>query len=796
MTPPPFTFDSPAALWAGLGVAAAAVVVVIVRRPALPPLTLGLGLLALLLLAAAAGGPVWRRPRVGDVVVMVDLSPSTRVARFRDLTLLRERVRQLLGGADHRTVYFADGDAAVAPDDLAGGERLSDAAVDRTAWPPPAADAVLLFSDARFDLPPWAPPTHVVVDPALEAPEDAAVERMEARGGELAVTARNTAGPRAMAIAAAGEVDAEEVTVPAGGAVITKPLDSTAEEVVARLSRGDRWPENDALSLVPPPPAMAERWWVGGRDGGEGWRTFYPGELPYEAVAYLAPSVIVLDNVAAAALTDGRRQRLRQYVTELGGGLVILGGDEAFAAGGYAGTALDALSPLASHPPRPAAHWVFLIDSSGSMNAPAAGGRSRWAAAVDAVARAAATLPPQDLVSAAGFAAGVEWWVRGRPAAEAASQPLPPAGARPSGPTELRRALEAVVPAGGDTPVELLVLTDANAPLEDPAPLVEAMREAKTRLHLLDIGDAAGAGLPALRQIATETGGTLLREAEPADWAAAVRRLTRSAAPDLLVQEPARVEFTGPLAGLPPRTVMPPWNRTWLKPRATAVATGMPPAAGPSAPDPPPPPGPLAATWQAGEGKVSAVGFSAPGEEAEPFARLVARPPRDPRLRIEWDAAAKLVLSVDALDPESGYMNGLALSLEIRDAAGDGSAARDAVAGAAARTIVDVPQVGPGRYEVSVDAPNAPAIALLRRDGDVVDRAAVPGRYAREFDEVGNDRRAMRELAGRTGGSVVEPSATGPLLLPRAVTPVPLTSPAATAAAVCLAAALVRWRVA
>ena len=666
----PLTFDSPAALVVGLLIAALGVGVAVYRNPAAPALTKVLGAVGLLLLAAAAGGPAWRRDEPREVVVMVDLSPSTRTAQYRDPAALRARVRQLLGDAPHSISYFADGAVDIARH--ADGTPRPDAAAARTTFVPPSVDAVLLFSDARFELPAVAPPTYVVVDPALQDPPDAA--------------------------------------------------------------------------------------------------------------AYLLPSIIVLDNVAASDVGGVQQQRLRQYVRDLGGGLVILGGDRAFAAGGYAGSALDALSPLASHPPEPATHWVFLVDSSGSMNAPAGGaGGTRWQAATAAVAAALPALPPQDVVSVGGFAAAVDWWVRGTPAEAARAGGLPPPGARASGPTELRAALESAASGAAQGPrVEVLVLTDANAPVERPADLAAVMTRSNVRLHLLDIGDAAGAGLPGLRQVVAETGGTLLREAEPGGWGAAVRRLARAASPDLLVREPAPVEFVGPLAGTPPRMAAPPWNRAWVKPGASEAARTT---AGGRA---------VAAAWAAGEGRVLSAAFGATPADAEVFARHVARPPRDPRLRVTWDAGAKLRVAVDAVDAdaspgEPALSNGLPLTLEL-------VAAGAATGGGATPRRLTVPQVAPGRYELLIDPPAVPSIAVLRADGRAVDRAAVAGRYAPEFDRVGNDRAAMRDLAARSGGSVIEPSDTRPLRLTSPERATPLTPPVAAAAAACVAAALVRWR--
>jgi hypothetical protein len=369
------------------------------------------------------------------------------------------------------------------------------------------------------------------------------------------------------------------------------------------------------------------------------------------------------------------------------------------------------------------------------------------------------------------------------------------------------------------------------------------MRRRNVRLHLLAIGE--GPGLPALGRLAETTGGSVLREADPARWAEAARTLLRRAAPDLLRRDPVRVEFVGELRGLPQRDVAL-WNRTWLKPSATALAAQS--AGNADAPV-------MAAWWAVGEGSVASAAFAgAPGDEIAALLRLTRRPPHDPRFRVTWDAGRRLRVTVDAVElsgptsragdtadpsPVTGdsriteragvsgpagatgapsasggpdvaggsiaiagsnstggsgavasstgtYLNGLQFSLYLADST------RPYVPPTAHR----IPQTAPARYELSLDAPRVPTLATVRLAGSavVVGRVAVAGRYAPEFDAVGTDRAAIRELAARTGGAVVEPAALGPLDLPRPRRDVPLTSPLAAAAAACVALALVRWR--
>jgi hypothetical protein len=184
---PAFQFDSPHVLLAALLAAACIAVIALLRKPAVPRLSYALGAAGVALLALAAGEPAWNAAAKQEVVVMVDLSASTRTAPYRSRDVLERRTRELLGGVPHRTLLFA---AENRPDD--GARVLADLPGDRTIFAPPAAAAVVLFSDARFELPPAAPPTFVVIDAALDRTADAAVTRLEVRsgssGGELAAT--------------------------------------------------------------------------------------------------------------------------------------------------------------------------------------------------------------------------------------------------------------------------------------------------------------------------------------------------------------------------------------------------------------------------------------------------------------------------------------------------------------------------------------------------------------------------------------------------------------------------------
>jgi hypothetical protein len=295
----------------------------------------------------------------------------------------------------------------------------------------------------------------------------------------------------------------------------------------------------------------------------------------------------------------------------------------------------------------------------------------------------------------------------------------------------------------------------------------------KIRLHVLAIGD--GRGLGTLRAMTAATGGTLRRELDPRKWAAEVRRMLAAAWPERLVASAVNIKYEGDLAPLLGGHAVAPWNRTWLKKGASELASAT--HEGERVP--------LCGRWAVGNGAVIACGFAPSEAELAAMAGRIARPPRDPRFTVTWDAGPRLVVRVDAAAEGGKYLNDLALRVELAD---ENDAGR--VSGGH-----DVPQVSPGRYEVSLPAPRARSFATLRHDGRVVDRVAVAGRYAPEFDAIGNDHAAMRALAERTGGRVIDRAWTKAIDFPMPRRAVALGRWLALAGAFAVGLGLVRWRV-
>jgi hypothetical protein len=136
------SFSSPYFLAAAVVLFAIGCGICLARRPDIGRRSLILLAFGGVLIALAAGEPIVNLPGAGSITVMVDLSPSTRGATFRDRAALDARLGQLLVGQRYRLIAFADAIHAMPSE-----RQLLDIPADQTLFTPPPSDAVVLFSD-------------------------------------------------------------------------------------------------------------------------------------------------------------------------------------------------------------------------------------------------------------------------------------------------------------------------------------------------------------------------------------------------------------------------------------------------------------------------------------------------------------------------------------------------------------------------------------------------------------------------------------------------------------------------
>lgn len=132
-------------------------------------------------------------------------------------------------------------------------------------------------------------------------------------------------------------------------------------------------------------------------------------ELPVELPRLLDADAVILVNTPVHRVTMAQQEMLCRYVNDLGGGLVMVGGPDAFGAGGWIGSPVAAMLPVELDPPQkrqlPQGALVLVIDHSGSM----VGEKVEICKA--AAAGAVRLLGRRDLVGIVVFEADSQWLV-------------------------------------------------------------------------------------------------------------------------------------------------------------------------------------------------------------------------------------------------------------------------------------------------------------------------------------------------------------------------------------------------
>ncbi|WP_164103466.1 VWA domain-containing protein [Candidatus Laterigemmans baculatus] len=132
-----------------------------------------------------------------------------------------------------------------------------------------------------------------------------------------------------------------------------------------------------------------------------------PEGLPRDLAELQKFDCLVLSNVPATAMSVRQMELIRSYVQDLGGGLVMTGGDQAFGLGGYYKTTLEEILPVRSNfekeREKPSLAMVLVIDKSGSM------GGQKIELAKDAAKAAVELLGPRDAVGVIAFDGSSNW---------------------------------------------------------------------------------------------------------------------------------------------------------------------------------------------------------------------------------------------------------------------------------------------------------------------------------------------------------------------------------------------------
>lgn len=480
-----------------------------------------------------------------------------------------------------------------------------------------------------------------------------------------------------------------------------------------------------------------------------------PAQLPIGVATLANYDSVVLANIPATALPRQRMDLLNTFVRDLGGGLVVIGGPEAYGPGGYFQTPLEDALPVESQirdqQRLPQLTIVYVIDRSGSMSMIGPSGVENLELAKEAIIRSIDFLQPTDRAGVVSFDTAGVWIAEIQPVFDRIALQLQVAAMRAGGGTDILAGLRLAAEALRDDPSErkhIILLTDGIA---NPTQLVELTRDLYQNADVTTSVIAIGSGFqPFMREMAREGGGNYheveLIEAIPTIFTQEAVLATRSYifeeafTPGLSASSPimSGIGAAPPLLGYVATT-----------PRQTAQVILRGPA---------PYFDPILASWQYGLGRVVAFTSDATARWA---ANWVAWPDfaRFWNQAVQWtitesaadNLEARLIMEderarviVDARDEASDFRNGLQLEARVVDPRGNG-------------TSVALRQTAPGLYEGTF-LPETEGAYFIRIGGIDLDGTPVNQTigwvrgYSAEYRPAAGGAALLEEIAALTGG--------------------------------------------
>jgi Mg-chelatase subunit ChlD len=497
----------------------------------------------------------------------------------------------------------------------------------------------------------------------------------------------------------------------------------------------------------------------------------------HELVGY---DLVIMDNVSGFDLSLAKMELLEGYVRDTGGGVVKIGGDRSYAAGGYYATPVERLLPVTMNVKTevkiPSLSVVFVLDRSGSMGTKAQG-EDKLTIAKRAALSSIDLLNRLDRVGVLAFDSTQEWVVS--PTEVAMRLPIVEKlrGLNVGGGTDLHRALEEahrVMRKEQAKVKHLIVLSDGLTEGEknfDPL----GRRIAADGITISTVALGADSDRALMARLSELGSGRFYHTDDPANVPRIFTSETLTMARDLVVEgniRPRRVHAGEPIRGFGADgfPVLGGYQRTFAKPAAQVLLAGR-------------DDDPLLVSWRYGLGKAVAFTSDLSGRwgrrwvEWPQFGRFVSQMARWTMrrsgsesfvARFQWQGR-RGEMRVDVLDRDDRFINGLALEASLVDPS-------------RATRRVTLEQIAPGRYHGEFPVPGAGRyyITLSGRDGQtqVGPRTfglAVP--YSSEYLQLGVDQGLLRDIASITGGRLLPLSSASlsAVTLPSPEAPGPLS---------------------
>ena len=470
-----------------------------------------------------------------------------------------------------------------------------------------------------------------------------------------------------------------------------------------------------------------------------------PHGVPTSFDEFESFDLVLLSDLAAMYLSQDQMRMIDRYVRELGGGFIMVGGENSFGPGGYYGTFIEKTLPVEFEPEKkrdtPQLALMLVIDKSGSMNG------DRIELAKDAAKATVEILQRYDKVGVTAFDDGIQSLVRMQSASNRVRILSDISKLRASGGTNIPVALLHAYEQLAMTPAKLkhvILLTDGHSDTGNIfTEILPAMRIEGITVTTVAVGGQSDT--TSLRRIAEGGGGRYYYTNDPYNVPRIFTKETSTVARSAMVEEPFRPIVTKRaqvLDGIPWSTApfLLGYVSTKKKPDAELLLASEHGE-------------PILARWRQGLGKVVAFTSDLKNRWAVEwvrwpgYAKFWAQLIRDTMRANDADSLAMTTsvdqqrarVVVDAVGDDDRFINDLRSTIAIT--APDGKT-----------ETVTLDQTAAGRYEAQIPLDQYGSYGLKAthdKDGDTiaVSLGSISNPYPREYLFVEPNRAVLRQAA-------------------------------------------------